>query len=159
GGHDRARTRNRLLREHALERAECRLGAPPGRDLLGAAHSGRKIIVAALEPPMTADRHPAFAILPRLLLTLGIALPTAARSAEPTPPPSIVIKRAEGPITLDGELSDPGWQGVDPITTWFETNPGDNVEPKVKSAAYLAYDDEYFYAGFLLQDPQPRAIR
>src|SRR5206468_3726324 len=60
---------------------------------------------------------------------------------------------------MDGDLSDPGWQGVEAIGTWFETNPGDNVEPPVKNVGYLTYDDRYFYAGFRFEDPRPSAIR
>ncbi len=106
---------------------------------------------------MTSRRPLAPGILARLVIALAMTVPAVARSADPVPP--ITIKRAAGPIVLDGDLSDAGWQGIDPITTWFETNPGDNVEPKVKNAAYLTYDDEYFYAGFRLEDPQPHAIR
>src|SRR5439155_27238498 len=56
-------------------------------------------------------------------------------------------------------LSDPGWQGIEGITTWYETHVGDNVEPQVKNVAYLAYDDTYFYAGFNFEDPAPSTIR
>ncbi|MEO8505979.1 MAG: DUF5916 domain-containing protein, partial [Acidobacteriota bacterium] len=64
-----------------------------------------------------------------------------------------------GAIVLDGDLTDPGWQGATPITTWYETNVGDNVEPQVKNLAYLVYDDHFFYAGFEFGDPDPKAIR
>jgi hypothetical protein len=71
----------------------------------------------------------------------------------------IHIARATGPIKVDGDLSDPGWQGATKITTWYETNPGDNTEPKVKNVGYLAYDDRYLYAAFEFFDPTPEKIR
>src|SRR5262249_9633355 len=80
-------------------------------------------------------------------------------AANPQPGPPLTIHRAAGPIVADGDLSDPGWQGVEPCTTWFETRVGDNVEPQVKNRAYLAYDDNFFYAGFVFDDPTPSAIR
>ena len=86
-------------------------------------------------------------------------LPAVAWPADPKLGPPLTITRAPGPITVDGDLSDAGWQGLTPITTWFETNVGDNVEPQVKNTAYLTYDDQYFYAGFAFEDPQPRAVR
>ena len=71
----------------------------------------------------------------------------------------IHITRAAGPISVDGSLSDPGWSGAARVDTWFETQPGDNVPPKVRSVGYLTYDDRYFYAGFEFHDPDPSRIR
>jgi len=36
---------------------------------------------------------------------------------------------------------------------------GDNVEPQVKNAAFLVYDEKYLYAGFRFEDPNPGAVR
>src|SRR5207247_5038789 len=63
------------------------------------------------------------------------------------------------PITIDGDLSDEGWRGATRVTTFYEVNPGDNVEPPVKSVGYLTYDTRFFYVAFDLQDPDPSAIR
>jgi hypothetical protein len=92
------------------------------------------------------------------LLVLAI-FPAPARAADPQAGPPLTIHKAAGPITADGDLTDPGWQGVPSVTTWYETRVGDNVEPQVKNVAYLAYDDRYFYAGFEFEDPRPAAIR
>ncbi len=73
--------------------------------------------------------------------------------------PALTVARATGPIVVDGALDDAGWKGAHRIETWFETNPGDNVAPKVANAAYLAYDDKFFYAGFEFEDPEPRKIK
>jgi Domain of unknown function (DUF5916) len=73
--------------------------------------------------------------------------------------PEIRIARTAGPIAVDGDLSDPGWKTATRVDTFFETNPGDNVPPKVRTVAYLTYDDRFFYAGFEFFDPDPSKIR
>src|SRR5437868_7457183 len=71
----------------------------------------------------------------------------------------IRISRAQGPITVDGQLNDEGWRNATHVDKWYETNPGDNIEPSVKSTGWITYDDRYFYAAFDFEDPNPRAIR
>lgn len=75
--------------------------------------------------------------------------------------PAIYVARATGAIQVDGDLSDPGWEGAQPIETWYETNPGDSipVAPELRNVAWLAYDDRYFYAAFRFDDPEPGAIK
>jgi hypothetical protein len=89
-----------------------------------------------------------------VLASAGRARAQTALSGEP-----IRIARATGPITIDGDLSDEGWRGATRVEKWYETNPGDNTEPKVRSVGYLAFDDRFFYAGFEFDDPNPAAIR
>jgi hypothetical protein len=108
---------------------------------------------------MASVRRVAPALVARSVVLLLVALPISARAADPKPGPPLTIHRAAGAIVLDGDLSDAGWQGIEEITTWFETRVGDNVEPQVRNAAYLAYDDRYFYAGFRFEDPDPKLVR
>jgi Domain of unknown function (DUF5916) len=85
------------------------------------------------------------------------AAPAAAQSA--LSGETIHISRATGPITVDGDLSDEGWRNATRIDRWYEANPGDNTEPKVRNVGYLTYDDRFFYAGFEFEDPDLKAIR
>jgi hypothetical protein len=92
------------------------------------------------------------------------APPTATTPPASTPPPSAVlpplrISRITSKIDVDGDLSDAGWQQAEKIATWFETNPGDNLEPKVANLAWLGYDQDFLYAAFQFADPNPRAIK
>ncbi len=75
------------------------------------------------------------------------------------PDRAIHITRANGTITIDGDLSDEGWRTATRIEKWYEVNPGDNVEPKVKNVGYLTYDDRFFYAAFEFEDPNPKEMR
>jgi uncharacterized protein DUF5916 len=72
---------------------------------------------------------------------------------------TIKMARAAGPITVDGDLSDEGWRGATRVEKWYEVNPGDNLEPKLRNVGYLTYDDRFFYAGFEFEDPAPEAMR
>jgi hypothetical protein len=91
-----------------------------------------------------------------LCLSLVAASVLAAPPEQGVP---IAASRAAGPIVIDGNLTDAGWQGATKVTTWYETNPGDNVEPQVKNVGYLAYDEKFLYAAFEFADPAPGMIR
>jgi len=103
-----------------------------------------------------------FRILPGLVLLL-CALVHPSRLISQQDPASagepLHVSRATGPIEVDGNLGDPGWNGATRVDTFYETNPGDNVEPKVKTVTWLTYDDRFFYAAFDFSDPDPRGIR
>lgn len=88
---------------------------------------------------------------------LAVPVVAAAQSALAGAP--LHITRAAGPIVIDGDLSDPAWRTATRVDQWYETQPGDNVEPPVKNVGYLTYDDRFFYAAFELEDPDPSAIR
>jgi len=90
-----------------------------------------------------------------LLLVCG----TLSVAAEESGNVALEIHRISTPITIDGDLNDPAWKTAMPIDKWYETNPGDNVEPKVKSVGYLLYDDKFLYAGFDFSDSDPSQIR
>ncbi len=93
-------------------------------------------------------------------LAVVIAGSSSVASGQPSPAADpIRISRATGAISIDGDVSDPGWRDAVRVDRWYEINPGDNVEPKVRNLAWLAYDDRYFYAAFQFDDPHPGAIR
>jgi hypothetical protein len=100
------------------------------------------------------------ALVAALALAVALIGPAGRAVAQTTADngPAIPITRLEAPIKVDGDLSDPGWANVLAIDTWWETNPGDNLESKLRSVARLAYDGEYLYAAFELDDPEPRQI-
>lgn len=77
----------------------------------------------------------------------------------PPPPGPLRIPRTSAPIQLDGDLTDAAWQEAAVIDRFYETSPGDNVEPKVRTVAYLTYDARYLYIGIRADDPNPRSIR
>jgi len=102
------------------------------------------------------SRHERLRIRSALVLLLAAAALHAATPEQGVP---IAVSRAGGPIAVDGDLSDAAWQSATKVTTWYETNPGDNVEPKVGNVGYLTYDEKFLYAGFEFSDPKPATIR
>ena len=95
-------------------------------------------------------------------VTAGLAIvvsPAAARAQSSFAGETIHISRAHGPIVVDGDLSDEGWKDATRVEKFYEVNPGDNVEPKVKTVGYLTYDDRFLYVAFELSDPDPKGIR
>ncbi len=95
-----------------------------------------------------------------VVVSLFLALRAGrAAGSEPAKGAEIRIARASGPIVVDGDLDDAGWQGATRVDTWYETNPGDNLPARLKNVAYLAYDDRFLYAGFSFADPDPSKIR
>jgi len=92
-----------------------------------------------------APSVPSYAFVNRLFAILFLFL-AAVSAFGADAPVNMTIHRATGPITIDGELSDPGWQNALKSETWYDTNPGDNTEPKVKTVGYIAYDEHFFYA-------------
>jgi hypothetical protein len=94
-----------------------------------------------------------------LLIGVLLSAPALPALAQQAANPPLNIRRLTAPVVIDGDLSDAGWQQAERIDKWYETNPGDNVEPKARSTAFLAYDDRFFYAGFDFQDPAPAQIK
>jgi hypothetical protein len=89
-----------------------------------------------------------------------LAVPAVAEESVPTVPPPLTLPRtAPGSITLDGDLSDPGWQQAARIDTFFETVFGDNRAPGVETVALVTYDDRYLYLAVRCDDPAPSRIR
>jgi hypothetical protein len=101
--------------------------------------------------------HPRLA---RAAVALSTLLPaaTAPAAAAPDDPP-ITIRRASGPIVVDGDLADAAWQDAARLDTWYETNPGDNTPPPVENLGWIAYDDQFLYAAFAFGDEDPARLR
>ncbi|MCU1227671.1 MAG: hypothetical protein JWO97_555, partial [Acidobacteria bacterium] len=95
-------------------------------------------------------------MLKRGLVSLALAIAPFAVHAQ-TPP--LAVHRATGAISIDGKLDDAGWKDAAVIDHFYETSPGDNTPPKVKTTAWVTYDERYFYIGVRCDDPEPATIR
>ncbi|MCB1041948.1 MAG: carbohydrate binding family 9 domain-containing protein [Acidobacteria bacterium] len=73
-------------------------------------------------------------------------------------PVALEVSPTKEPIQMDGIVNADEWADALVISEWYETNPGDNVPPKVKNIGYITYDDRYFYVGLIMHDPNPERI-
>lgn len=93
-----------------------------------------------------------------VILSISVCSAGAAQAYQPVYHPTLTVSRAAGEITIDGDLGDPGWRGLERAGNFAEHFPGDQTEPPVKTEAMLTYDDRYLYAAFICHD-DPKAIR
>ncbi|HET6617239.1 MAG TPA: hypothetical protein VFH69_05465, partial [Gemmatimonadota bacterium] len=113
------------------------------------------ILLAALGGPgalfaQTPDRE-----VPADTLTLGPADTTAWT---PQDHPTLEIRRAPGPIEVDGSLDDAGWANAARATGFAENYPDIRARPPVESEVLVTYDDQNLYLGFIAHD-DPAALR
>jgi hypothetical protein len=90
-----------------------------------------------------------------LTVALFLAATTAVSAQLPAP---VSLARTDAPIQIDGDLSDAAWQHAAKYETWYETNPGDNVEPKVKTVGRVTYDSKFLYVAVDAFDNKPSDI-
>src|SRR5260370_8455902 len=94
-----------------------------------------------------------------MIVAAFLVVSVSALLAEAPPPPGpITLHRAEGAIKIDGDLSDPGWKNAAVIDKFYETSPSDNIPAKVRTVAYLTYDEHAFYIPIRSAHPQPTKI-
>jgi hypothetical protein len=110
--------------------------------------------ISTEDTPMKSSSRIALAVLLFMFAQSHALLAQSGMAGE-----TLRISRAAGAIKIDGDLSDEGWIGAKPVTTWYEANPGDNTPPKVRNVGRIAYDDHFLYASFEFDDPNPHAIR
>jgi hypothetical protein len=72
--------------------------------------------------------------------------------------PTLEVSRTSSSIGIDGDLTDPGWQGVNRATNFVEHSPGIEVKPPVETEAFITYDQDNLYVGIVCHD-DPSVIR
>jgi hypothetical protein len=112
--------------------------------------------------------RPGSTLLLLLFLLAMLAVAPAARAARQEPegqaePPAeplrLRVPRAESPIRVDALLDEEAWNQALRFDLDVEIGPGKNVPAPVKTVAWLTYDDDYVYAAFRAEDPEPHKIR
>jgi Domain of unknown function (DUF5916)/Carbohydrate family 9 binding domain-like len=62
-------------------------------------------------------------------------------------------------IDADGNLNEAAWSKAKKFDNFSEVDPGDNTKPSVSTTAYVFYDDDYIYVGFISYEPDVKSIR
>ncbi|HKY60742.1 MAG TPA: DUF5916 domain-containing protein [Gemmatimonadota bacterium] len=121
----------------------------------------RTLVLALMAPlawpvvarPQTPDDPP-----PASAIESTGVIPASPDSFQPLLRPTLEVRRAAGPIELDGELDDAGWQGAARTDDFSETFPKERGRPPVESEVWVTYDDRNLYVAFLARD-DPSTIR
>jgi len=92
-------------------------------------------------------------ILTGILFSLGIQL-NASPQKEPVP-----IPKLESRVKIDGKLLEDSWQKAAKMELEFETSPGENIPPLVKTEVLVFYTKTHLYFALICFDPDPKAIR
>ena len=61
--------------------------------------------------------------------------------------PSLLLKRTNSVIQLDGELNEDAWCQGYPADDFWQYFPSDSAKAEQKTEIYMTYDDEFFYVG------------
>ena len=61
-------------------------------------------------------------------------------------------------IQIDGVLDEPAWQEALTLELGYETSPGENIEPKVRTEVLFASSETHLYVAFHAYDPDPSMI-
>lgn len=99
-----------------------------------------------------------------LIALLILSSPAASQDDKPEKEfvpvyhPEMTIRRAAGPIKLDGELDDEGWKGAARADNFSEHNPGDQIKPAVDTEVLVTFDDENLYVAWICHD-DPGQVR
>jgi hypothetical protein len=72
---------------------------------------------------------------------------------------TLTISRAAGPIRVDGNLDDPGWEGAARTRGFTEMRPREGHPAPVETEVLATYDGTHVYFAFIAHDPDPSRIR
>lgn len=68
------------------------------------------------------------------------------------------LPRFEKPPAIDGDLSDDGWKTAAMLKDFYQVQPGDNIEPSLRTEVLVAYDANALYIAFRAYD-EPDKVR
>ncbi|PSQ66341.1 MAG: hypothetical protein BRD32_02840 [Bacteroidetes bacterium QH_2_64_74] len=97
---------------------------------------------------------------PKRAMLVGALFLCAALSAAPpaTAQTPMVLPRIDGPITVDGQVTEPAWQEIEPLPmTMYQPTYEGSVQERTEIR--VAYDDKYLYVSGRLYDSNPEGIR
>lgn len=69
------------------------------------------------------------------------------------------VPKVTGKVKIDGVLDEEVWQQALKMELKYEVDPGENIEPPVKTEVLLAYGSDRLFAAFRAYDTEPGKIR
>ncbi len=74
-------------------------------------------------------------------------------------PFTIAASRAEVDIVIDGKLDEEAWAQAPEAADFIQFVPDNGKPSSYETVAKVLYDDQYFYVGWLVYDPNPELIQ
>lgn len=68
----------------------------------------------------------------------------------------IVIPKTSIPIVIDGKVDEEVWKSAAVFKDFYQTNPGDNIEPSKPTEVYVMYDEKNLYIAFKCWDEKDK---
>jgi hypothetical protein len=94
-------------------------------------------------------------ILPwSLLLLLTTSFQIAVAQTKHSPGTELGIRKATGPIQIDGKLDEGDWTNAALATDFFLNYPSDTLAPQFQTEARMTFDDHALYVAFVCYDNQ-----
>jgi hypothetical protein len=95
-----------------------------------------------------------------LYLALAGLSPAVDSDSVPRNPKSLTVHavRARAEISLDGDLSEPGWARAQPVTSFTQREPHEGAPATERTEVRILYDDDALYVGARLYDSRPDSI-
>jgi hypothetical protein len=93
------------------------------------------------------------------VVALGFAVPAPAAQSGARDVPTFAIPRLDQPVAVDGVLDEVFWEQALRLELTYETEPGENVEPPVRTECWLAHSTSHLYYACRAHDPRPAEIR
>lgn len=110
-----------------------------------------------------------FRVFPFVAFLAGAATAWPALAQQPagtvsprppaTPAASFPVKAASSRVVIDGVLDEAAWVDAAVIPLRYEYQPGDNIEPPVRTDCLVTFDERNLYVAFRAFDPRPAEIR
>src|SRR5262249_1440922 len=104
------------------------------------------VVISAQSPVETSPNKPA-----------GNA-PKHAVVVPPEKSKPVVVPRFDKPPVIDGKIDDDVWKQAAVFRNFYQTGPGDNIEPSKPTEAMIGYDARTLYFAFHCYD-EPDKVR
>ena len=100
---------------------------------------------------------PSLARVASALLLAALALPVAARPAEPGDP--VQAARRAGPVVVDGVLDEEAWAAAPGFDGFVQRFPEEGAPPAQPTVVRVLFDDQRLYVGITCRDPRPDLVQ
>jgi hypothetical protein len=89
---------------------------------------------------------------------IGVEQGIAATIGSGTEEDPYVVPRAASAVEVDAELDEAAWRDALVLELNYEVEPGENIDPPVRTEVMLTHDETHLYAAFRCFDSDPAAI-